>query len=347
MLKRVTAREKFEHLISRFEPDVRKAFLEAIDDIKSAIVLRRIVERLEKGDIAGAIRAFGLDDTAAFRPLDRAIAQAFEGGGIAAVQDMPTLRDPEGHVVTIRFDVRNPAAESYLREHSSTLIRNIVEDQKNAIQIILEDGLRRGANPTQTALDIAGRVSRVTGKRENGTLGLTSVQAGYVAANRERLLAGSPDDLRHYLTLGRRDKRFDRSIVKHIKEGTKPSREEIARINGRYADGLLKLRADTIARFETAAAVGSSKKQAYLQAVQRGELDVNTLTKVWRKPPKTKYAREQHQEMDGQEVKFTVSFVAPDGTLIDFPCDPSAPIKHTANCRCDWDIRIDYFAGLK
>ncbi|MHC1550355.1 hypothetical protein [Phyllobacterium sp. K27] len=95
MLKRLSAREKIEQLIADFEPLLRNAFMESVADIKLNIQIRRIVERLERNDIEGAIEALYLYPTA-FRPLGRAVAQAFEGGGVAAVSDMPTLREPNG-----------------------------------------------------------------------------------------------------------------------------------------------------------------------------------------------------------------------------------------------------------
>ena len=76
MLKRLSAREKFEQLVADFEPLLRNAFLESIADIKSNIQIKHIVERLERNDIAGAIEPLYLDP-AALRPLDRAIAQAY------------------------------------------------------------------------------------------------------------------------------------------------------------------------------------------------------------------------------------------------------------------------------
>jgi hypothetical protein len=50
-----SARQRFEILVSQYEPQLRQAFLEAIDDIRSNIVLRRVVGRLERGDIIGAV----------------------------------------------------------------------------------------------------------------------------------------------------------------------------------------------------------------------------------------------------------------------------------------------------
>ncbi len=79
MLKRLTPREQFEALIATYEPILRAAFIAAVDDIRSNIVLRRIVERLEKGDISGAIDAMFIEE-AAFNPLEEALRQAFNAG---------------------------------------------------------------------------------------------------------------------------------------------------------------------------------------------------------------------------------------------------------------------------
>lgn len=124
MPKRLSPRERFEQLVSTYEPAVRLAFLDAIDDITSNIVLRRVVERLERGDINGAVAAMHLDP-AAFRPLDEVIRQAFNGGGVATGEQMPALKDPEGNRVVVRFDIRNIEAVNWLREHSTTLMTNM------------------------------------------------------------------------------------------------------------------------------------------------------------------------------------------------------------------------------
>lgn len=197
MLKRLSAREKFEQLIADFEPLLRNAFMESVADIKSNIQIKRIVERLERNDIAGAIEALYLDP-AAFRPLDRAIAQAFEGGGVAAVSNLPTLRDLFGSQLVVRFDVRNPRAEQWLTQHSTNLVTNIIEDQKVAARKVLVAGMEAGNNPRATALELVGRLSRATGRREGGILGLTSIQAEYAITARSELASGDTSALRHY-----------------------------------------------------------------------------------------------------------------------------------------------------
>src|SRR5690348_92658 len=140
MLVRLTPRQRFEILVSQFEPVLRQAFIDAIDDITSNIVIVRVVERLERGDIAGAINAMHLDE-AAYRPLDEAIRQAFDGGGVAAVEQRPALKDPDGNRVVIRWDIRHLAAETWLRDHAGQLVTGIVQDQRAGIRAALEEGL--------------------------------------------------------------------------------------------------------------------------------------------------------------------------------------------------------------
>lgn len=344
MLKRLSLRERFEQLVATWEPIIRAAFMEAIDDIRSTIVLRRIVERLERGDVNGAIRALNLDE-AAFRPLEEAIRQTFNGGGVAAVEHMPALRDPEGYRVVFRFDMRNPAAEGWLREHSATLVTNIVADQKAAIRAALEDSLARGDNPTKTAVNVAGRVNRVTGRREGGVIGLTAQQTDYVARARQELFRGDPEALRNYLARGRRDKRFDRTVAKALREGRPLPRETVDKIVGRYADGLLKLRADTIALNETFGALGASKDEAFRQRIERGDIQAQNVTKTWKHTPQER-PRLQHVAMQGQKVQFDQPFMAPDGTPIPYPHAPGVPARHTLGCKCFAEYRIDFVAEL-
>ncbi|TPN26624.1 head morphogenesis protein [Mesorhizobium sp. B2-3-3] len=344
MLKRLSPRERFEQIVSQFEPAVRQAFIEAIDDFTSNIVLRRIVERLEKGDLNGAIAAMHLDESA-FRPLDEAIRAAFNGGGVATVETMPTLRDPSGHRIVVRWDARNLAAEQWLQTHSAQLVTGIVTDQKIAIRSALETGLARGDNPTKTAVSVVGRVSAVTGKREGGIIGLAGPQAAFVATAREELLSGDPVQMRNYLERTRRDKRFDRTVAKAIAIGKPVPAAMVDRITGRYADSLLKLRADTIGLHETFAALGAAKDIAFRQQIEKGSLRADAVTKGWKHTPQ-EHGRAQHVAMQGQVVPFDQPFTAPDGTVIPYPHAPGVPTRHTLGCKCLAEYKIDFVAQL-
>lgn len=54
-------RSRFEQLLDKYEPVLKTALLDAIADIRSHVVLRRLVERLERGGVAGAINVLGIE----------------------------------------------------------------------------------------------------------------------------------------------------------------------------------------------------------------------------------------------------------------------------------------------
>ncbi|WP_198032922.1 MULTISPECIES: DUF982 domain-containing protein [unclassified Mesorhizobium] len=116
-------------------------------------------------------------------------------------------------------------------------------------------------------------------------IGLTTVQSDYVARARDELLSGEPDQLRAYLNRKRRDKRFDRTITTAIRDGKPIPTNLVARIIGRYSDSLLKLRADTIGLHETFAALGASKDIAFQQAIAKGAVRAESITKGWKHTP--------------------------------------------------------------
>lgn len=292
------------------------------------------MERLERNDIDGAIRALNLDE-AAFRPLTKALAEAFEGGGVSTVDGMPALRDPDGHRILIRFDARAPRAEQYVRDHSSTLVKAITDDQREGARIALTNGLQRGDNPTRVALDLVGRRNKATGRREGGLLGITSKQAEYVETARQRLLSGDPDEISKVLELNRRDKRFDKSLRKMIAEGKAPDRAFVNRWIGRLNDNYLKLRGDTIARTETMTALNRGQIEAYEQAIASGAVDESLLTKKWIATLDGR-TRDTHSLLNGKSVGFREKFQSAFGGQIAYPGDPEAPASERINCFAPW-----------
>lgn len=343
MLKRLSQHERVALLIETWEPTIRRAFMEAVAEIRSQISLKLLVERLERGDIAGAVDVLNIEREA-FGPLETAIAQTYEGGGTAMAEDL-RLRDPEGNRVVFRFGVRNPEAEQWLRDHSAMLVTRIVEDQRQGIRVALAEGLARGDNPRVIALDIIGRQSRVTRRREGGVIGLTAAQAEFAARARAELQSGEPDQFRHYLTRERRDKRFDTAVRRAIEASRPVDRETVSRAVGRYSDRLLQLRGELLARTETMAALGQSRDDAMRQAIQSGKVDVRYVTKHWRSAGDDR-VRHTHRVLNRQSARFDEAFQSPSGAALRFPGDPAAPINETSGCRCTLEYRVDYTAQL-
>ncbi|WP_062233200.1 phage minor head protein [Aureimonas sp. N4] len=335
-----TTREKIEALLATYDERVRDAFLECLDDVRSAIVLKIVIERLEKGDIQGAIDAMQIEADA-YAPLERAIAEAYDAGGQGAVSDLPRVTDPNGHRVVWRFGIRNPAAEAALREHSSNLVARIVEDQKQAIRIALEEGLAAGQNPRATALEVVGRINRATGKREGGIIGLTAPQERYVATARADLLSGDPERLKHYLTLERRDKRFDRSVTAAIRAGKPVDAQIVAAATGRYSDRLLALRGELIARTETMTAIGRAREDAMRQQIAAGKIESQDVTKVWHSAG-DKRVRDTHRLLNGRSAELDGVFHSSSGAVLRYPGDPKSPASEIIGCRCWMEYRVDY-----
>jgi len=342
-MAKLTAQEQlFQELLDRYGPKVARAFMDAIDDLRSGADFQRLTAAIEAGDLAGAIEALQLEP-AAFNDLLEAIRETYLAGGQGAAQ---TMRAPAA-VGVIRFDGRNPAAERWLREESSDLVTRIITDQRTAVREVLEANMARGANPKAAARMIVGAVNRATGKREGGIIGLTAQQAGYVDTARQELASGDPAQLEHYLARTRRDKRFDRSIANAIRD-EEPVPADIARkAVARYEARLLELRGQTIARSETLRSLQAAKHQAYLQAVESGKISASAVRRVWRDVGDLR-VRHTHRLLDGDTVGLNEPFRSPSGALMMFPGDTSlgAPASETVACRCDVNYRIDFLANL-
>jgi hypothetical protein len=242
----------------------------------------------------------------------------------------------------IRFDVRAPRAEAYLREHSAQLVTRIIDDQRQAIRSVLETGLIEGRNPRNTALDIIGRTSRATNSRTGGLIGLSAPQARAVDNARSGLISGDPTAMREYLNLSRRDRRFDSTVRKAIAEGKALSADVVARITGRYSDRLLQLRGETIARTETLGALARSKEEAFRQAIDTGAVQATQVKKVWQATLDNR-TRDSHAGVNGERVGLNDRFS--NGLL--YPHEDGAPASEVISCRCSYDHVIDFLAGLE
>lgn len=336
-------RQVYADLLDRYGRAVADAFFEALDRIKGAISIQRITAELEAGNIEGALDELDIDP-ADFNDLLDHIRDAQKEGGKAAADEMPK-RGSDGTALRVRYDGRADNAETWMRQHSSQLITRTTSDMRAAARALLTDSLAKGRNPKSAALDLVGRVNRVTGKREGGVLGLSVPQEEAVRRAREELASPDPAGLRSYLTRPRRDRRFDRSITKAIREDRAVEPTIAANALRGYANKLLRYRGEVIGKHETFAALAAGKQQAYEQAVADGKLDAGVIVKIWRHFPNLD-PRHQHMAMNGKSVGLFERFVLPDGTTMQFPHDPSAPVKHTANCHCQADYDIDFLAGI-
>jgi len=342
MARKPTQAQLFDELLARYEKEIADAFRAAIADLRQQADLQRLISALERGDIQSAVEALNIEP-AAYDAFAEQIRSAYIEGGNAAVS---TLKPDSA--VAIRFSGRNPRAEAWLRDHSSTEVTRILEDQRQAVRAALVRAMEKGANPRTAGLDIVGRVNRATGQREGGILGLSLPQEAAVEAAKVELASSDPADLRNYLTRARRDKRFDRTINKAIREEVAIPAETARKALDQYKNRLLALRGETIGLTEGLASLQAAKREAYVQAVEAGKISESAVRRTWRDVGNLR-VRHSHRIMNGETVGLNEPFRTPTGARLMFPGDTSlgAPASETVRCRCDVNYRIDFLANLE
>lgn len=346
---------ELERLISQLEPKLRDAFLAAVDDLRGSIDDRALIEALRAGDIEAAIDALHISQSA-FNDYFMTRLSGFQALGSFAVQAISALREAP----TFRFDMTNPRAENKIRTEALTRVVGYTAEQIETARRVIGDGFAKGDGPQTIAIDVAGRINRTTGRREGGIIGLSDPQATYVENMRARLLSGDPREMAK--VLGRfdkdgkwiegtgmtlRDRRFDAQIKKAIMAEKPVPAAMVEKMVARYTDRLIKHRAETVARTDTATSVMLSRAEGYQQALDEADLPDEALEKTWRHLGGLKGARDQHVAMNNVKVQgIATPFVMPDGTLMQHSHDPAGGAKHCANCACDTWFKIDFGWGL-
>ncbi len=335
--------------IEALEPSFRKAFLDSVADVKSAAQMSVIIRALEENRIDDVINALNLKPEF-FAPLDDAIRAAYLQGGRASLSALPALTEPGGGRLAIRFGGSNPRAQRWVQRHSSTLIVEIIRDQRDAVRTVVEAGIQAGRNPRSTALEIVGRINRATGLREGGILGLTEHQGDMVKNVRDTL--SDPDLIRGYFVKDRKtgrmkprfkltDRRSDGIVRRAIAEGRAVSAKDAQSITTRYEQRLLKLRGDTIARTESLGAFNAGQQEGLNQLVDSGAVQSEQIRRVWRTAHDSR-VRDTHQALEGETVGVNETFS--NGLM--FPAEPGGPPAEVINCRCVAETRIDFLTNL-
>lgn len=334
-------RTRIDKLIEFWDPVLRRAFLSATNELRNAAQIEQIARMLEAGDVEGALRAVSLDPVA-FRALDKSLLDAFEAGGNFTSHTLPVIRMADGLRVRFQFNIRNPAAERWLSEHSSNLVTEILNDQRVMIREHLRAGLAAGNNPRTTALDLVGRIG-ASGKREGGTIGLTSSQAQWARNYADELASANP---RAALSRSLRDKRFDRAVIVAAESGEAIPVALQEKMVAAYTNRALRFRAESIARTEAMASLHQAQQEAMEQAINTGAISAQTVTFIWHATQDDR-TRDSHVEMDGQEVAMGQMFITGNGNLLEYPGDPNGLPEEIISCRCWREPNIDFLAGLR
>ena len=335
-------RKTLLQLMDEMTPAVRAAFLDAAQNMRSDIQFADFLAALTDNNIERALRVirFGAEY---YTPLDQSLRIARDAGGQWAMEEVIAKGARKGARIIGRFDGRNPGAEKILADIAADRIRSDIDKIVDIRQILVRN-MVEGVNPRKSALDIAGRVNRITGRREGGVIGLSGNQTQWVDNARRELEAGTDKTLRRFLGRKARDRRFDVTIKNAIKNKKKLSNAQINRMMGKYSDNLLKVRAEAIARTELLSTMNAAQQEGLSQLVDKGQLADDQITQTW-DSSEDKDTRPTHRAANGQARKKGQAFDI-GGHPMMYPGDPAGPPEERIQCRCRLAIDIDFIAGL-
>lgn len=338
----------FEKFYALQIPQVRDLFIEAMQDIVDEARIDEMIDAINANDVDRLVQASGFNVVYLNKVVDK-IEEIYERSGSMFVDGWPRLRNSLGLSTVPVFNIRNYAAERELAEFSSKLITELSDELRESVRVTLTEGLMRGANPRETALNIVGRMDRITGKRVGGTIGLSSNQAKWVA-NARRYLENLDE---RYFDLRLRDKRFDSIVKKAIANGEKLTKEKISQLITAYERKALKYRADAIARTETMQAINRAERAAIAQNIEEGLITADMVTKWWSNSADER-VRKSHIDLGARykranAIGFDEPFETMTGSKLMCPGDTSlgADASEIIHCRCKCEYFVDFVKGLK
>ena len=338
---------EFQRLLRLREAGLANLYLDTIDDIKRKAILKEVVriidQRPEAPDIDAILDVLDFN-RGRFAELATWIATSWRIGGDHFVDAQPSVRLPSGTRARISFDVTNPRVERMIREQSSELIREIVDEQRGVIRLALTQSFELGRNPRQGGLDIVGRIDRRTRKRVGGVIGLTRYQYGWVAGAWDELIASTDESLNRYLSRELRNKRFD-GYVRRALESEKPIDEDvIERMVMAYENNALRYRGNTIGRTETLRALNGGRSEGMEQMLEKTGIDRRFAEKTWDATGDSR-TRTTHIDAEAQSPLGIGDLFRVGDWNMAYPGDPRGGPEEVINCRCYLAQEVDWIAA--
>jgi hypothetical protein len=277
------------------EPDLRAAILQAIADTVRGVDMAALKRALDAGNLDAAMHAIPWTDTgeAALRAAYREIlTDAYLQAGELSAE---SLGDTLGRV-GISFDRTNPRAEAWAENVGATRVMEVSDETVSAIRDFISRGFDEGRHPRQTASLLMGEKNE-DGIYDSSIIGLTENQASAVENYRVEL---ENDEIER-------------------------STDVEDRMVQRYANKLLRNRAETISRNETMKSSSEGQRELWLQARENGFLRGDE-KRVWIVTPDDRLcplcdAMGRDYGDNDQGIGLDEPYITPDGEEIMVPTD--------------------------
>lgn len=210
------------------------------------------------------------------------------------------------------FDRFDPATQAHIRDYQDALIKQLGESSRQVIEDTIINAMRLGFS----ADDIVDQIRAV--------IGLTDRQAAAVLNFRNMLMNSDPEALRRQLANSDDMDTFKQAIS----NGRTLDQATVDQMVSNYENNYLDYRAQSIADTEATRAANLGLRDSYQQAVDRGVMPSEAVTRHWQ------------ISLDEKTCDHCLSVVDdnPDGIPLDGEYDSDdgpidGPPYHT-NCRC-------------
>lgn len=326
----------------RYEGQIQNSFEKELQVLAQGLTLKEVAQRIQSGDINGAIKATNIDKHQ-FDRLRKDTEDAVKAGHKETTKLLPAVKRG-GQKIQIQFDRGSRRAANTVEDLHTELIREVTDETRESIRDHIQYGLEKGKNPRDIARGIRGVYNPATKSYDGGVIGLTKQQSKWVINAERQLRSGDPKELRQYLGRKLRDKRYDKSILKAINEGTELDEKTIQKATHAYRRKAIKYRSETIARDQALEACTQGQELAMDDHIDEGAIRDKDILKFWVTSGDSR-VRDAHfavPSMNRGGIRRGDMFQTPLGPL-KRPRDRSSSGSVPANviqCRCSQNIRV-------
>lgn len=307
-------RDAINKIAQEVEPDIRDAFIEAVERVRRGADVSSITEALKRGDVEAAVAALELDALLArLRGMVESLTEVYLRGGATMAEAIAS--GYTGRPIEFRFDTYSDSVVQFVRSYQFDLVQNIDRDTRDAVRAVMSEGYRAQLAPSAMARELRDAV------------GLNERQ-GRALSNFKRALEKGDAAMATQRALG---VRLEQRVRRTIRDGGR--KEQIAELVEAYRQRLIRQRAEAIARTESIRMLNAGQHEALRQAVGDGALNGNTLKRYWlvaddeRTCPVCTGIARSNRDGVGVEEPFRSS----NGPIMNPPAHP--------NCRCSIFLR--------
>lgn len=318
--------DDYVNLAESMEPKIAEAFRSAMEELRNLIPEAELTRLIESGEIQQIMAQFNDASIQNItQELSASISEAVLAGAQLTASLQPRVIGQNGINVIFQFNPTNPLISDYAIENATLRIREISEDIRHVIREVVRRETIAGVNPRTVARAI------------RQSIGLTAKQEAAVMNFRRMLEELDPTVLERAL----RDKRFDRAILRAIRNQTSMSKTQINQMVARYRQRFIKFRSEVIARTEAIGSVQGGHHRLYQSYINSGQISESQIKRFWHFTRDSR-TRDEHKLIPGMNLKGVEQnepFKTPLGPLM-FPGDPSGTADNIIQCRCAVFTRV-------